>query len=714
MRALTVGAAVAVVTVTTLVSFRDVLRPGREWLSYDDEHNFANNAHLRRGLRWSTARWAWTDGVILGVWEPVALVAKSALVSALGFSPDVFARCSVALHTANVLLLLVAAARLVELAVPRCSPALRWGACSVAAALFAAHPLRVEVVAWASAQSYLLASFFALASTLLYLREQRLASVGCFALAALSKSATVALVGLGLWIDILRSAAWTPRSIASICRRHALAIGVALAAALLALRANVDADAADAAGGDDLAFTMGESEESIVLRPTQRLLRATYAVCWYVAKTAWPSDLGMRYRVESADEIGFDRPIFALAALVFTATSAGLGVALLAARRRRARSSAADGRTPAHSACSCGEVAAATWAAAVGLLLPTLGFVQHGIFTLAADRYSYLPSMLLVPAVGFALAKVASRLSPPRAWALLALGAAAAAALSVGTHSATLRWRSSVTLFEHTVHRDPLYVDALGSLGTALSRGGRLAEATEAFGRALRLKPSNTKLLVALGNAHQHAGQGREAMAAYRKAQAIEPQYAKIYANMGTLLRSARRLDDAAAALAHATALSPTTARYWASEGGVLGELGRADEAAERFDRALELDPECVVAWYNLGNQHHRVGNFDLAAAAFARTTELDPTHADAWSNGATAEKRRGEMRAARHGYEQALACRPTHHVAMYNLAQLELAEGNGAAALAMFQRAKRLAPQHAGSFPALQAAAAEAAAATP
>jgi hypothetical protein len=128
MRALTVGAAVAVVTVTTLVSFRDVLRPGREWLSYDDEHNFANNAHLRRGLRWSTARWAWTDGVILGVWEPVALVAKSALVSALGFSPDVFALCSVALHTANVLLLLVAAARLVELAVPRCSPALRWGA----------------------------------------------------------------------------------------------------------------------------------------------------------------------------------------------------------------------------------------------------------------------------------------------------------------------------------------------------------------------------------------------------------------------------------------------------------------------------------------------------------------------------------------------------------------------------------------------------------
>jgi tetratricopeptide (TPR) repeat protein len=694
---------------TTLLSFRDVAVGGREFTSYDDDHNFVMNAHVRNGLSWATMRWAWTEGVVLGVWEPVALMVKAAIVSTFGFSVDVFARCSVALHAATTLLLYIVSERIVESALPRSAYAQRWAACGVAAALFAAHPLRVEVIAWASCQSYLFASFFALVAVALHLKRRTAASLCCFALAVLSKSSTVTLVGLFVWIDALRSAAaLTPRRIASLLRANALAIALAALAAFVAVRANGEGSAGNEAAddeSDDPALSLGEGP-AIYLRPLQKVLRAAYAVCWYTAKTMWPNNLAIRYRVESADEIGITHAPYALALIAFSVTTVALSVAIFAARRRRRRvKESGAGVTP----CGCGEIAGAAWASAFGLLLPTLGFVQHGIFTLASDRYSYLPSMVLVPAAGLALAAAAARLPRRLSWLPIGLGVAAAAALATNTHTTTLRWRSSIALFEYTVRNDPLYVDAHGSLGSALAKAGRSAEATASFQRALKLRPDahayRAKVNVALGNAHQAAGNLTDAIDAYQEAARLRPGYAKVYANMGAALRLAGKHRAAADALAKATSLSPTTARYWASQGALFSALGRSADATASFDRALGLDPDNAQAHYNAGNHHLRLKKNELAAAAFARATAIEPNHGDAWANGGTALKRLGRLDAALRSYDRALACDPTDFVVMYNLALLQLVQGERDAALAMFERARTLGPEHAGAFPALSEA---------
>ena len=154
----------------------------RAFLSWDDHANFVANPHIRR-LDRDSVWWLLRHGVVLGVYEPVALLLKTVQVAlGGGVSAVVLLRTSAIVHALNAAL----AARVAEdilvyvlplphaprtkaaLAAPPPSAAKARHAvrasCSISALLFALHPLRVEVVAWSSCQPYLWATFFALAS----------------------------------------------------------------------------------------------------------------------------------------------------------------------------------------------------------------------------------------------------------------------------------------------------------------------------------------------------------------------------------------------------------------------------------------------------------------------------------------------------------------------------------------------------------------------
>ncbi len=101
---------------------------------------------------------------------------------AAGTDPVSWHVVSVLLHAANTVLLLFVARR-----------HLSSGTAFIAAALYGLHPLQTEVVAYIYQRSTLLATFFALISFLLFLKERYAWSVGAFALSLLSKEETIAL-----------------------------------------------------------------------------------------------------------------------------------------------------------------------------------------------------------------------------------------------------------------------------------------------------------------------------------------------------------------------------------------------------------------------------------------------------------------------------------------------------------------------------------------
>ena len=106
-----------------------------------------------------------------------------------------------------------------------------------AVASFGAHPLRVEVAAWASAQPYALAGAFAAAALLAHvtaLRGEmhtsgrwRAVAVACFALASFSKSAAAPLAAAHLALE----ATYGPPSLSRGSLRMLLGVAVVAVAA---------------------------------------------------------------------------------------------------------------------------------------------------------------------------------------------------------------------------------------------------------------------------------------------------------------------------------------------------------------------------------------------------------------------------------------------------------------------------------------------------
>ena len=122
-----------------------------EYVSYDDPANFVHTTHIDK-LSWANLRWAATDGIILGVWEPTSLLFRMIYRGQYGRSAAATLAVSVALHMANMSGLFVLLAR------RGATHDTRWVVCCLCSVLLVGlHPLCVEAVCWASAQGYPLA-----------------------------------------------------------------------------------------------------------------------------------------------------------------------------------------------------------------------------------------------------------------------------------------------------------------------------------------------------------------------------------------------------------------------------------------------------------------------------------------------------------------------------------------------------------------------------
>ena len=151
----------------TLVAFLPSLGNGFV-ATWDDGPNLLENPHLRT-LGWPSFAWAWRT-FLLGVYQPLAWLLFFAQYAVWGLEPWGYHFVSLLGHSANAILFFLLTRALLERARPDLADRDRTVGAALAAALFAVHPLRVEVVAWASCQPYLPCAFFCLLALLVYLR----------------------------------------------------------------------------------------------------------------------------------------------------------------------------------------------------------------------------------------------------------------------------------------------------------------------------------------------------------------------------------------------------------------------------------------------------------------------------------------------------------------------------------------------------------------
>ena len=551
------------IPLAVLVAFWPTLRA--DFISWDDEANFLNNPHFR-GLTWRNLRWMFTT-LHMSNYQPLSWLFSCLGYSLWGMHPFGYHATSLALHMLNAVLFYLVAARLLRLAAPADDDtALRIGA-TFAALFFALHPLRVEPVAWLSGQHDLQASVFYLLAILCHLRacadeaRRRRWLVGCaalFAAAMLSKVNGITLPVALLLLDFypLRRLPTDPRQWLQPQHRRVFVeklplLAVAVAAGVVSLVAR---------------------HQTAVLQPLSlgfRIQQAFYGLAFYVGKTVAPIHLMPFYPLP----LDLRLPSAAVAA------SAGLVLVLSALLLQRRRW---PGVTVA-------------WAYYVVTLLPVLGLISFAT-QLAADRYTYLPSMAWAVLGGAVVLAGLRRLGTQARYLLVAELAAGLLLLAGLSWRQSRLWHDSETLFRYVLALDQNIPEVHNDLGYVLVNQRRIDEGISEYRKALAIKPDLVRAMNNLGLALLGQGRREEAVEQYQKALALEPNYAFGHNNLGLALM---HLDRPAEALPHfqkAVELAPGYVVAISNLGVALLMMDRLDEAIAQFHKALELRPDYAAA----------------------------------------------------------------------------------------------------------------------
>jgi hypothetical protein len=557
-----------VLALVAVVPFLPTL--GGQFLRWDDDENFVLNTDFGN-LNGSGVRWAWTT-FRGAVYQPLGWLLLEGEHSLWGMKPLGYHAVSLVLHAANAVALYYLVVALLDRILPddarRDGFALHAGA-ALAAALFAVHPLRVEVVAWVSCQTYLPSSLVAMLAVLAYLRANSrggpsrpkwLATSWLLSVAAmLLKAAAVSLPLVLLILDVyslgrLGPGHWRDRRV----WREKLAF-VVPAMPIMAL-----AVAARAAYHTRLdSGNYGLEERSAV---------AFHGVWFYLGKTVWPFRLSPSYERPEVVRL-LDWPFWGAAVATI-----GVSIALVVLLRYRWR----------------GPLAA--WLAYLVILGPHLGLVPNGDH-LAADRYCYLAMAALSVPVGWCLCTTIQAVRGRRLAAGLAVvGAGVLLGLGALSWTQSRAWRDSISFWTY-------------SLTLSGSR--------------------NAGILGNLGNAMIDAGRLDEGEAQLRQALRVEPDAPGVHYNLGLLMQARRKDAEAEEHFAEAVrGFAPGTlpsADAHFKLGLMLGRRGQYPEALFHFYRAQALRPNDPDVQYNLGTALLRMGRFAEAERHFLQALNLRP-----------------------------------------------------------------------------------------
>lgn len=676
---LRIGAMLLLVVAIVAIAYVPLARNG--FVGWDDLDNIAENPALRRPIT-EQIRWAWQT-TLLGVYQPLSWMLYTAQAAIFDIRADAVHLTTLALHLFCTIAFFAVARRLLRLGFERHQRvgvgALTLGA-TAATLFFAAHPLRVESVAWASGQPYVLCCLFFLLCVYAYLKSQvdgasrrerwtwYAASIAFCAAAVLSKGIAVSIVVVLLVLDVypLRRLrlSWNGFRSMSAVRVIAEKIPFAILVAV-AIWKGTEATQSNAA----LSYLGG----------VDRLAIAAYGLTFYLHKTFIPLGLSAYYPLP-LNFVATDWPF-----VVSGATVLALTTFLIAMHRRWP-----------------GGLAA--WTCYVAALAPVLGVVQHGS-QIAADRYSHFACMGIAVLIGAGVAACAQA----RRSAVLTVGTVGAVALASLTWRQVTVWRDSLSLWMHATAVNSRNDFAVNNAGVALYQIGRVDEAVERYERAAEMNRTFEEPPYNLGVIMAARDDTAAAIRWYEEALRRKPAMAKARNNLGNIYMRLRNIEQAIECYKTAINLEPQSpgrdehgrdpiiANTYASLGTAYGATGRASEAIAAFEESLVRDPENPDALFGMALAYVESADPQAAVPYLKRLIIVQPERADARELLMTALRAAGRHREVADLLRATLVDAPDDVVALNNLAWLlatspDDAVRNGAEALRLARRACELA----------------------
>jgi protein O-mannosyl-transferase len=565
------------------------------FVKWDDDINLLDNPHYR-GLGWSHIRWMFAN-TLTGHYIPVTWLSFGLDYTIWGMNPIGYHLTNVVLHAANAALFYLIAIRLLRRATSLAGTPLILGS-AMAALLFAVHPLRVESVAWATERRDVLSGLFFLLTVLTYLlavehgtrrRRHLLAvSVGCYALALLSKSIVMTLPLVLVLLDVyplgrlsLKRGTWWRGATRGVLieKLPYLALGIA--------------------GGVTAYWAVLSNQYLTLLERygwTARAAMAGYSGWFYLEKTVIPAGLSPLHELPAQVEWLAPRFLYSTIAVV------GLTVLLFVLRRR----------------WPGGLATGAYYAIVLG---PVSGIVHSG-HQLTHDRYSYLSCLGWVLLVGAASGVIARACNAGLVSRWMARTAATVAAVWILTLSALTwmqiqAWRDTESLWRYAVEADPACSLCQANLGDVLYQQNHFGLAKERYELALASRPDRIRAHSGLGLVAAEMGQFDVATSHLRFALERRPNDPDVVTAMAFALLKQGRPADAIPLLQRAIRIEPGYFHGHAQLGAAYMQAGQPDKALTHLERAIALRPQDPGVRLIATGSYLAVNRPDAAGAAY-------------------------------------------------------------------------------------------------
>jgi protein O-mannosyl-transferase len=561
-----------------------------DFVNFDDPVYVAQNPRVMAGLTSPGVAWAFTTGTA-GNWHPLTWLSHMVDTEIHGAWAGGHHLTNLVFHVASTLLLFSVLLRVTG----------ALGRSAFVAALFAAHPLHVESVAWVSERKDVLSTFLwalTLWAYTAYVRRPgflRYAAIAVtLALGLMAKPMLVTLPPLLLLLDIWPLRRLDPvatpfdrRTFARLVREKMPLFVLAFAASAVALY--TQRAVGTAASFDRLPFGT-------------RAAHALVSYIEYIERMLWPAGLAAFYPYPVS-------PHSIPTVVACGAVLAGLSYVAFRALRRF-------------------PYVFTGWFWFLGTFVPVIGLVQVGNQA-TADRYTYVPLTGLFIVVAWGIGDLVSRFKVPR-FVLPSVALAVVLASAVAAREQTASWRNSETLWRHALEVAPDNYYARGALGPVLAEQGKLAEAIEHMTEALRLRPNQPEVELDLGEVYARQGDLSAATTHFAKAVALDPAFAEAHHNLGVAYANQRRDIDAIAAFKEALRLNPDLPKTRAALANAYARGGSWDDAIHETREWLRLEPERPDALCGLAVLLYQKGEIADARLQVEAALAIDPGHVTA------------------------------------------------------------------------------------
>jgi tetratricopeptide (TPR) repeat protein len=505
---------------------------GYEFIAMDDDMYVVENPDIQKGISRQGISWAMTTFYTTN-WHPLTWVSLMADYELYGLHAAGYHVSSLLLHLINTLLLFLLLRRITG----------ETWKCLTVAALFGAHPLNIESVAWIAERKNLLSTLFWILTLFAYVRYAEQGggwrygqTLVLFALGLMAKPMLVTLPLVLLLLDYwpLRrfpeaSPGATEGCPEAACQRCPLPnlLKEKIPFFLLSLLSGVVTLYAAKIGG---------AVKSLTAFPfSGRIANAVSAYLSYIEKTIWPVDLVIFYPYSAS------RPGWLFAAILLLAA-----VSAFAVLQRRKYPYLAVG-----------------WVWYLITLLPVIGIIQVG-FQSMANRYAYVPLIGIFIIIAWGVPDLMR--THVRAWILPVAGSALIVIMSFSTWAQLPHWRNSETVFKY----------------------------------AIKVTKDNYFAYTGMGDVWLRRGVHQIARLYYQESLRIRPNFAEARNNLAVILMREGKVAEAEGELREALKHKPELADAHNNLGAALASQGKFRKAGNHFAKALELKPGYVVAKENL------------------------------------------------------------------------------------------------------------------